>query len=71
MLELEVETGDWVDLGAALDSCSSSCLILLFIDSTSRLDGWPPRVDTLVELATSELDGWLETVGSLLVSKAA
>ena len=70
MLELEAGTEDWVDPRVVLDSCSSSCLILLLMDSTSWVDSRLAGVDALVELAANDFDGHLVTVDALLIPEA-
>lgn len=70
MLDSEVETGNWMSIGVALGSCSSSCLIWRFMDSTSSGDSGIARVDALVELSTIELDAWLGAIDPLLVLEA-
>jgi hypothetical protein len=50
MSEVGVGAADWVGVPAALDSFSSSSLILLLRDSTSRADEWLDGVEAAIEL---------------------
>ena len=66
ILELGVGADDRGDPEEVLDSCSSSCLILLFINSTSGAEGMLTGVDTFVRLLPDESIGaWLEIVDPL------
>jgi hypothetical protein len=55
---LEFGEGRGGDLAGCVapDSCSSSCLILLFRDSTSDVEAWLVRDDESLALEGSDLD---------------
>jgi hypothetical protein len=56
MSEVGVGAVDWVGVPAALDSCSSSSLILLLRDSTSRAHEWLDGVEAAIELVAVGCD---------------
>jgi hypothetical protein len=56
MSEVGVGAVDWVGVPTALDSCSSSSLILLLRDSTSRADEWLDGVEAAIVLVAVGCD---------------
>lgn len=74
MLEFEVRVASGVVevCVVALDKCSSSCLMVLLRESTSRIEeDWVTGVEAVVEPATSDCDDdRLGAVDALLVLEA-